>query len=309
MDAVNSLILNHLGSDVPMAQEIAKNLIDAGGKRIRPLLTLAFAQIFNADDIAIQKLAAAVEFIHSATLLHDDVVDESDLRRGIKTANANFGNAAPILVGDFLFARAFELMVEAGDMNALDLLAKTSGKIAEGEVLQLSTKGDMTSGQDIYFKIIEAKTAILFAASTEISAVLSNQNRASARDYGLHLGLAFQIMDDVLDYDADEPKLGKSLGDDFRDGKMTLPVWISYDEGSDTERDFWTRTMGNKPTQTDEDLTTAMKYLRAQDAFEKAKKVAYIHADKAIGALDKLPNHDVKKALKNLVHFVVERDY
>ncbi len=312
MTAVNALILKNLGSDVPMAQDIASGLIEAGGKRIRPLLTLAFGQIFNADDVSVQKLAAAVEFIHSATLLHDDVVDNSDLRRGIKTANSEFGNAAPVLVGDFLFARAFELMVEAGDINALDVLAKTSAKIAEGEVLQLSTKGDMSSGQDTYFKIIEAKTAILFAASTQVSAVLANSDRKHAHDYGLNLGLAFQIMDDVLDYDADAPKLGKSLGDDFREGKMTLPVWIAYDLGDEEEKDFWARTMSNrggKHVQDDMDLATAMKYLRKHDVFEASKKIAYKHADEAQAALLKLPKHELTKMLKNLVSFVVERDF
>lgn len=308
MAAVNDLIIEHMGSDVPMAQTIASGLIEAGGKRIRPLLTLAFGHILGADLIKTKQLAAAVEFIHSATLLHDDVVDESDQRRGIKTANAHFGNAAPILVGDFLFARAFELMVETGDLNVLKLLSKTSSDIAQGEVLQLATKGDMTSGQEIYFKIIEAKTAILFAAGTQSPATLTDHYEEIARAYGLHLGMAFQIMDDVLDYAADAPKLGKSLGDDFREGKLTLPVWIAYEAGNETEQDFWYRTM-SKNSQNDEDLATAMKYLRAHNAFDQSIIVAETHVQKAKDALAKLPDHNLTNILSSLVDFVVARDH
>lgn len=308
MDAVNALILDHLGSDVPMAQEIAQGLIAAGGKRIRPLLTLAFGKIAGADDDAVRKMAAAVEFIHSATLLHDDVVDASDLRRGQPSANAVFGNAAPVLVGDFLFARAFELMVEADNLPALALLARTSGEIAQGEVLQLSVKGDLSSGLDTYYKIIEAKTAVLFAASTQVPTILAGDSGDAARAYGIHLGMAFQIMDDVLDYAAEQPKLGKTLGDDFAEGKMTLPVWLAYADANAEEKAFWQRTMADADQKTG-DLETAMTHLKRHDAFDRSLAVAYEHADKGRAALAALNAHDLKDDLSGLLDFVVNRSH
>lgn len=310
MEAVNTLILDHLGSDVPMAQEIASGLITAGGKRIRPLLTLAFGKIMGAPDNAVRMMAAAVEFIHSATLLHDDVVDESDLRRGQPSARAMFGNSAPILVGDFLFARAFELMVKADNLPALSLLARTAGDIAQGEVLQLSVKGVLSAGVDTYYKIIEAKTAVLFAASTQVPAILAAQDKAeeAARAYGIHLGLAFQIMDDVLDYAAEQPKLGKTLGDDFAEGKMTLPVWLALDKASAEEKNFWTRTMAEH-NQTKGDLSLAMDILREHDAFDASLKIAYSHADQGRMALATLPQNKLTQDLSELLDFVVERGH
>lgn len=308
MEAVNALILAHLGSDVPMAQTIAQGLITAGGKRIRPLLTLAFGKIMGADDDKVRQMAAAVEFIHSATLLHDDVVDESDLRRGNPSANATFGNAAPVLVGDFLFARAFQMMVQPGNLSALELLARTAGDIAQGEVLQLSVKNNLDSGIDTYFKIIEAKTAVLFAASTEVAAILADKPREAARAYGLHLGMAFQIMDDVLDYAAQKPALGKNIGDDFHEGKMTLPVWLALAEGDAREQAFWMRTMGEH-IQTGDDLEQALAILRKHYAFAQAHNVAQIHAQKAQQALGNLSSSEFTPILSELLDFVLTREY
>lgn len=306
MAAVNALILQHLGSEVPMAQDIAQNLIEAGGKRIRPLLGLAFGNIHGADMDKVRKLAAAIEFIHSATLLHDDVVDASDLRRGKPSANAVYGNAAPILVGDFLFARAFELVVQAENIPAFAILARTAGEIAQGEVLQLSVKGDLSVSRSTYDKIIAAKTAVLFAAATEIGAVLANAEGSAARAYGYHLGLAFQIMDDVLDYDAEQPKLGKTLGDDFREGKLTLPVWLALEKADDTERAFWQRTMGDRDQQ-ENDLHKALDILRRHDSLTASKDVARMEADKARQALTRLPDHPLKADLADLLDFVLAR--
>jgi octaprenyl-diphosphate synthase len=309
MDAVNALILAHLGSEVPLAQEIAQSLIEAGGKRIRPLLTLAGGAIASAPSEAAHQLAAAIEFIHSATLLHDDVVDESDLRRGQPSAYALHGNAAPVLVGDFLFARAFELMVRAGNIKALDLLARTAARIAEGEVLQLSVKGDLSAGADIYFKIIEAKTAVLFAAATEVGAILAGgRNADAARAYGLHLGMAFQIVDDVLDYAAQQPALGKTLGDDFKEGKITLPIWLALDSANEEERAFWRRTLADHD-QRDGDLDRAMEILTAHDVFTRARIIAQDHAAKAREALETLPAHALTPVLTDLLDFVLERKF
>ncbi len=308
MDAVNALILDHLGSDVPMAQEIAQGLIAAGGKRIRPLLTLAFGKIMGAPDEAVRLMAASVEFIHSATLLHDDVVDESDLRRGQPSANATFGNAAPILVGDFLFARAFELMVKAQSLPALSLLARTAGEIAQGEVLQLSVKGDLTAGIETYNKIIEAKTAVLFAAATEVSAILANKDSAAARAYGLHLGMAFQIMDDVLDYIAETPALGKTTGDDFMEGKITLPVWLALASAEKEELGFWNRAL-KANARNQHDLDTAQAFLRHGNRFGESLKIAHKHATKGAMALEALPQNELTPLLSDLLDFVLQRTH
>ncbi len=308
MAQVNTLILKHLGSEVPLAQEIGSGLIASGGKRIRPLLTLAGASLFGPVNDNAQLLAAAIEFIHSATLLHDDVVDMSDLRRGAPSANAIHGNAAPVLVGDFLFARAFELMVDAKSLPALALLARTAGDIAQGEVLQLSVKGDLDAGIATYNRIIEAKTAVLFAAATEVGAILAGHDSAAARAYGLHLGMAFQIVDDVLDYAAATPKLGKTLGDDFAEGKITLPVWIALDGASRNETIFWQRTM-REHIQEKDDLARAMEILARHDAFDKALTAAETHAGKAREALSTLPATQLTPVLSDLLDFVLARTH
>lgn len=307
MKAVNAMILSHLGSDVPLAQTIAAGLIAAGGKRIRPLLTLAFGRIFAADPVNTYRMAAGIEFIHSATLLHDDVVDSSTLRRGQPTANAVFGDAAPVLVGDFLFARAFEIMVQTGSLDALAMVAQTSSGLAQGEVLQLAVKGDLTTGVATYAKIIEAKTALLFAAATESAAIIGKGDRNAARAYGLHLGMAFQIMDDMLDYAAAQPKLGKTLGDDFREGKMTLPVWLALEDADSAERVFWTRTM-SEHIQTEDDLSRAMDILNRHDAFARSRMVAQDHADKAAAALEQWTGSALHAPLLRLLDFVVDRE-
>ena len=246
--AVNELILQRMQSEVPLIPQLAGHLIAAGGKRIRPLLTLASAALFGYQGTRQHKLAACVEFIHTATLLHDDVVDNSDRRRGKSSANALFGNEAAVLVGDFLFSRSFQLMVEDGSLEVLRILSTASAVIAEGEVLQLSIANDIATTETQYLQVIRSKTAELFAAACEVGAVVAGRPAAECRalrDYGMNLGIAFQIADDVLDYAASEKRLGKSVGDDFREGKVTLPVIQAIAKASAAEREFWNRCLAD----------------------------------------------------------------
>ena len=242
--AVNAIILDRMKSDIPLIPQLAGHLIAAGGKRIRPVLTLASAALFGYKGTRQHKLSACVEFIHTATLLHDDVVDDSDQRRGRASANALFGNEAAVLVGDFLFSRSFQLMVEDGSLDVLRILSNASAVIAEGEVLQLSTANNLETTEDQYMQVIRSKTAELFAAACEVGAVVAGRAPAECltmREYGMCLGVAFQISDDVLDYAASEERLGKSIGDDFREGKMTLPVIKALEGATPGERKFWHR--------------------------------------------------------------------
>lgn len=286
MRAVNAEILARMGSDVPLVPQIAAYLIAAGGKRIRPLLTLAAAQCVG-NPLKAVGLATAVEFIHSATLLHDDVVDGSELRRGKDAANLVFGNQASVLVGDFLFARAFELMVETNDIRILGSLASASRTIAEGEVLQLSLKGNMGMTMQNYLKIIEAKTAVLFAAACETGARVAGGTEAqieALRQYGHHLGIAFQMADDVGDY---EGKIkGKDAGDDFREGKLTLPVLLALEQASETERQFWQRVLAEKNQKAD-DFKAALEILTQHQTLTKSRAMAASHAEKAVNSLQK----------------------
>ncbi|MGE0045426.1 MAG: polyprenyl synthetase family protein, partial [Hyphomonadaceae bacterium] len=247
MGAVDQIIHERMISPVGMIPNVAAHLVDAGGKRIRPLITLAAARLLGGGGDAARKLAAAVEFIHTATLLHDDVVDESGLRRGKASANRVWGNAPSVLVGDFLFARSFNLMVETGDIAVLDILARAASIIAEGEVMQLAAANDADATLDRYLAIIEAKTAALFEAAARAGAVVAGRPGAEADAlaiYGKNLGLAFQLVDDALDYDGRAAAMGKDVGDDFRVGKVTMPVVIARDAGDLDERDFWRRVMG-----------------------------------------------------------------
>ena len=280
MIAVNQIILDRMQSGVPMIPELAGYLIAAGGKRIRPLLTLACASLFNDTSDNPKKLAAAVEFIHTATLLHDDVVDGSDQRRGKATANAVFGNQASVLVGDFLFARAFELMVETGNINALNSLARASAIITEGEVLQMSLIGKTDITRDQYFKVIEAKTAALFAASTEVAPILQNENTKPFTQYGHALGMAFQIIDDVMDYTS--PKMGKNKGDDFMEGKITLPVIIAMEQANETDREFLTTAI-TSPSQ--DNLNEFITCLEKYNAFDQSTAIAQDYSNQASDAL------------------------
>ena len=310
MIAVDALILERMDSPIGLIPNLAQHLVGAGGKRLRPLLTVATAQLcgYNTGD-AHHKLAAAVEFIHSATLLHDDVVDESALRRGKKPANLIWGNSASILVGDFLFARAFNLMVEAGSMEALGILSTASSVIAEGEVQQLAALRDIEMTEDAYMSVIKAKTAALFAAATEVSPVIAERpqsERAALRDYGMKLGLAFQLIDDALDYGGMESALGKSIGDDFREGKVTLPVIRAYKAASAEEKQFWKRVIVDHD-QSDTDLERAVSLLRQTGALTSTVNLAKTFAAEARGGLDVFPTSPWRDTLQDLVSFVVER--
>lgn len=311
MAAVNDIILSRMQSDIPLIPQLAGHLIAGGGKRIRPLLTLASAALFGYDGTRQHKLAACVEFIHTATLLHDDVVDESDQRRGKASANSVFGNEAAVLVGDFLFSRSFQLMVEDGSLEVLRILSNASAVIAEGEVMQLTTANNLETTQDQYLKVIGAKTAELFAAACEVGAIVADRPAgecAAMRDYGMYLGIAFQISDDVLDYAAAEERLGKSVGDDFREGKMTLPVLKALAKASPAEKQFWQRTMGDLD-QTDEDLSEAQAILKKYKALPESLAAARDFAAKGKKCLSTLPNHAIRQDLAELIDFAVERDY
>lgn len=309
--SVNELILQRMQSEVPLIPQLAGHLIAAGGKRIRPLLTLASAALFGYDGVRQHKLAACVEFIHTATLLHDDVVDDSSQRRGRSSANALFGNEAAVLVGDFLFSRSFELMVEDGSLDVLRILSKASAVIAEGEVLQLSIANDLATTEDQYYRVIRSKTAELFAAACEVGAVVAGRPAdecKAMRDYGLYLGIAFQISDDVLDYVAVEKRLGKSLGDDFREGKMTLPVIQAVAKADDTEKVFWKRCMADLQ-QNDDDFQQALVILRKRNTLESALADGRKYADMGIRSLAALPDCPLRQHLQELIVFAIERDY
>jgi len=309
--AVNALILDRMQSSVDLIPQLAGYLIASGGKRIRPVLTLASARLCGHRGQRHIGLAAAVEFIHTATLLHDDVVDESDLRRGKASANVVFGNQASVLVGDFLFSRAFQVMVEDGSVDTLGILANASAVIAEGEVLQLSAAHDTVTSRDTYLRIIRAKTAELFAAACEIGAVVADRSAAECaamRSFGTELGIAFQIVDDVLDYSARQARLGKTIGDDFREGKITLPVILAMERGSEDERGFWRRTLEDGE-QTDQDLDHAVTLLQRHAALADSMSAARTHAEAARRALALLPGSPMRAALEDVVDFVVERDF
>ena len=310
MDAVDALVIERMQSPVGLIPNLAHHLVGAGGKRLRPLLTVATAELCGyTGDTAHHMLAAAVEFIHSATLLHDDVVDESAMRRGQKPANLIWGNSASILVGDFLFARAFNLMVEAGSMEALGILSTAASVITEGEVQQLAALRDIEMTEAAYMSVIKGKTAELFAAATEVAPVIAERplaERRALRDYGMKLGLAFQLVDDALDYGGVESALGKSVGDDFREGKVTLPVIRAFKAASPDEKDFWHRVIV-KHDQNDTDLERAISLLRSTGALTSTLDLAKRFANEAQKGLDIFPPSPIRDTLKDLVSFVVER--
>lgn len=309
MKAVNAMIVARMDSPVPMIPQLAGYLIAAGGKRIRPLMTLAATAIYGGDMVRAHRLATAVEFIHTATLLHDDVVDASDERRGQKSANAVFGNEASVLVGDFLFSRAFQLMVEDGNLDVLKILSDASAIIAEGEVLQLSTQGNIETSIDEYLAVIKGKTAALFAAACEVGPLVADAGRDAAQamcEYGMNLGIAFQIADDVLDYAATTEQIGKQVGDDFREGKMTAPVILALQKANAEERLFWTRTMAAKE-QEDSDLIRATSLLTRHGALEGGLTLAREYAQKAREALAEAPDSPLRAALDALALYAVER--
>jgi len=313
MQAVNAIIRDRMQSPIGMIPDLAEHLVGAGGKRLRPLLTIASAQLCEDVTEGHHKLAAAVEFIHSATLLHDDVIDESDLRRGRKVANRIWGNSASILVGDFLFARAFNLMVETGSLEALDILSTASSVIAEGEVHQLAALRKIEITEQSYMDIIGAKTAALFAAACEVSPVILNAPESvqlALKSYGLNLGLAFQLVDDALDYGGLESALGKSVGDDFREGKLTLPVIRAIAHArnaNDTDAlEFWTRVISDYQ-QTDTDLERAVSLLRQTGALSSTLDLAREFAAKAQYNLSGFGDSDWKDTLQALAIYVVDR--
>jgi octaprenyl-diphosphate synthase len=311
MNQVNSVILARMQSDVPLIPELAGHLIAGGGKRMRPMLTLACARLLDYPGNRHHKLAAAVEFIHTATLLHDDVVDGSGLRRGRRTANIIWGNPASVLVGDFLFSRAFELMVEDGSLRVLKILSGASAVIAEGEVNQLTAQRRIETSEERYLDIIGAKTAALFAAACRIASVVAERDMAveEALDaYGRYLGIAFQLVDDAIDYASDQATMGKDAGDDFRDGKVTLPVILAHARGNDVERRFWREAMEGHRT-SDEDLAHATTLLSKSDAIADTLERARHYGQRAIDALAGVGSGPAKAALIEAVEFAVARAY
>ena len=309
MKRVDATILSRTGSDVAMIPEVANHLISSGGKRLRPMLTLATAGLSGYRGDGHIKLAAAVEFMHTATLLHDDVVDESDMRRGKLAARMLWGNEASVLVGDFLLGQAFRMMVEVGSLPSLDILSTAATVIAEGEVMQLAAAKDTTTTEDAYLAVIRAKTAALFAAACEVGPVLANAPKAhaaAARSYGTNLGIAFQLIDDALDYGGTSTKLGKNVGDDFREGKITLPVVLSFRRGSEAERDFWRKAL-EKGEIADGDLETAIATMKKHRALEDTIERARHYGAMARDALEIFPASDWKSALLDTVEFCIGR--
>ena len=308
LDAVNICILDKMQSSVTLIPQIAGYLVSLGGKRLRPLLTVASAELCGYEGTRHIHIAACVEFIHTATLLHDDVVDESTLRRGMSTANALWSNKASVLVGDFLFSRAFELMVKDGSLDILQILSSATSTIAEGEVMQLASSHDLGLSQETYLKIIDAKTARLFSAATEVGAVVGGADDAMRRAlacFGHTLGTAFQLMDDVLDYTADQEKLGKAVGDDFREGKVTLPVILAYKKGAGTA--FWKKAF-EEGVRNDETLSQATGLLKESGALLKTKQIAQDFVDQALECLKIFPNSCLKEALQELAYFSLHRE-
>ena len=311
MNSVNAVILDRMQSEIPLIPALAGHLISGGGKRLRPMLPIAGAALCDYHGERHHKLAAAVEFIHTATLLHDDVVDGSDLRRGKETANIVFGNPATVLVGDFLFSRAFELMVEDGSLKVLKILSHASAVIAEGEVDQLTAQRHIETSEDRYLSIIGAKTAALFSAACRIAAVGAERGEAQERaleDYGRNLGIAFQLVDDAIDYDSYAAEMGKGKGDDFRDGKMTLPVILAYARGNAQERQFWQDAIAGFRTD-DEDLAHAVMLINRHDAVSATRERARHYVQRAIDAIAGFPAGEARAAMAEAAEFAVARRY
>ena len=310
MGAVNELIRTRMASEhAPRIPEVTAHLVEAGGKRLRPLLTLAAANLCGYQGQHHVLLAATVEFIHTATLLHDDVVDESAQRRGRPTANLLWDNKSSVLVGDYLFSRSFQLMVETGNMTALGILANASAVIAEGEVLQLSAAQDLSTTEEIYLQVVRGKTAALFAAACEVGAVIADAPEADAtalRDYGDALGIAFQIVDDLLDFGGTSAALGKNTGDDFRERKLTMPIILAVAKADKTERAFWRRTI-EKGEQNEDDLSHAMALMAKHGTLETTRQKALDWAETARASLAPLPESELKTLLSDLAGFVVSR--
>ncbi|PID36474.1 MAG: farnesyltranstransferase [Rhodobacterales bacterium] len=309
LNAVSELIRTRMASKhAPRIPEVTAHLVEAGGKRLRPMLTLAAANMLGYSGTHHQLLAATVEFIHTATLLHDDVVDESAQRRGRPTANLLWDNKSSVLVGDYLFARSFQLMTETGSIDVLNILANASATIAEGEVLQLTASQDLRTNQDTYLQVVRGKTAALFSAACEVGAVVANAPKAQQEAlfaYGDALGIAFQIADDLLDFWGDDG-IGKNRGDDFRERKLTLPIILAIAEADDAERAFWVRTI-EKGRQEEGDLEQALALMNKHGTLEATRDIANSWADKAKTALTALPEHPIRELLSEIADYVVRR--
>ncbi len=311
LQKVNQHILNNMQSQVALIPQLASHIIAAGGKRLRPMLTLSAAKLCDYTGGRHVGLSACVEFIHTATLLHDDVVDESELRRGQESANAVWGNQASVLVGDFLFSRAFQLMVADGSLKILKILSDASAVIAEGEVLQLMTANDPQATEEAYLEVIRSKTATLFAAASQVGAVVADRPQVeeeALESFGMNLGIAFQLIDDVLDYSAKQAQLGKTVGDDFREGKVTLPLILAWRRGTDEEREFWRRTIEDLD-QTGDDLEKAIQLMTEHNALADTVERARHYAAIAKDALGIFPSGEVKSAMLEVVDFCVDRAY
>lgn len=309
MGRINELIIAEAHSSVDMIPKLATHLIESGGKRIRPMLTCATSRLCGYEGLDHIPLATSIEFLHTATLLHDDVVDESDMRRGRKAARLLWGNQASVLVGDYLLGQSFKIMVGVGSLEALKILSNASAVIAEGEVMQLATAHNPESREEDYMAVINSKTAALFVAAAELGAVVANRpdkERRALKDFGHHLGILFQLVDDALDYHGKAADLGKDVGDDFRDGKITLPVILAYQAGSKDEQAFWQRTLG-KGDIGDTDLETAMSLISKYDTIARTMQKANTHADLARQALTVFPPSKWKHALLDAVEFCISR--
>ncbi|WP_203413849.1 polyprenyl synthetase family protein [Entomobacter blattae] len=313
MQACNRTIISRMDSPVPLIPQLAAHLIAAGGKRLRPLLTLASARLcgypYGPEHQRHIKLAACVEFIHTATLLHDDVVDDSNLRRGLASANAVFGNKASVLVGDFLFARSFQLMTDDGSLKVMGILSSAAATIAEGEVLQMSTQNDLSTSIEKYLDVIHGKTAALFAAACRIGAIITERperEELALESFGTNLGMAFQLVDDALDYAANQGTLGKTIGDDFREGKITLPVLAAYQKAEGVEKVFWKRVI-EQNEQTDQDLEMALSYIEKSHAIQATMDKADWYAQKAIDALNVFEETPLRKMLVDTTYYTVNR--
>jgi octaprenyl-diphosphate synthase len=311
MEGINRIILDKAVSEVELIPQLAHHLIDSGGKRLRPMLTLAASKLCDYPGKGHIRVAAAVEFMHTATLLHDDVVDESSLRRGKKTARMIWGNQASVLVGDFLLGQAFRMLVGVGSLPVLKILSNAAAIIAEGEVMQLAAAKNTATTEDEYLGIINAKTAALFSAAAEVGAAIVNRpapEQAALKSYGRNLGLAFQLVDDALDYSGDSTHLGKTVGDDFREGKITLPVILSFRRGSDREREFWKKTIveGNiEPGDLEHALSLMKRHKAIEATFERARSFGAVARD----ALAIFPDRGEKAAMEQVIDFCVHRTH
>jgi octaprenyl-diphosphate synthase len=309
---VNALIIARAQhEDVPLIGTMVQHVVLSGGKRLRPALTLIFSRLLGYEGKRHITMATAIEFIHTATLLHDDVVDDSHLRRGLASANDVWGNEASVLVGDYLLSQAFQMMVEDGSISALKVLSDASAIIAKGEVFQLTTRNSLETSEKDYLKVIKGKTATLFAAACELGAIVADQPEQQTPLYeaGMALGIAFQMMDDALDYSAEQQKLGKTVGDDFRDGKITLPVIHAYAQGNAEEKAFWEAHLGDDSQPGEAELHKALALIHRHKSLEYTHQQAEAYCNRAQNALEAFPPSPEKAALEEIIHFCITREY